>query len=147
MFEVLCKEKKEVIWRQVSIMPRTISRIMEVVDLMRQVSNFLPGDNPYSVFTDENSTFFQVDNVGLIAVIPIEDMLHCHITFWDRRLRGRERLCRSLAEFVVGTTKKLLYTAIPEGNRVVLEFARRVGFKEGYRSNGVVFLVFTNYTE
>jgi hypothetical protein len=147
MFEVLCTEKKEAIWRTVSFMPRTVPRMLEVVELMSKVANFLPSTNPFVMLVDPDNLFFQVDNVGLIAVFPhTERSLHAHITFWDGRLRGRERLCRNLAEFVCGVSRKFLITAIPEKNRAVLAFARRAGFEEGYRNNGIVVLNFTNYT-
>lgn len=147
MFEVLCIEKKETIWRQISFLPLTPAKILETVDLMQLVPNFLPKDNPYSIFLDPENTFFKIDDVGLITVMPIAEHLHCHITFWDGRLRGRENLCRKLALFVTGLTKKELITAVPKDRKVLLAFGKRAGFTETFHNEDSVFLRFTNYTE
>lgn len=148
MFEVRCYEKGGPVWRSVTILERSIESMMSLVDKLQTVPSFLPAENPYSVFLDERNTFFLVSDVGMLAVLPYsEQVLHCHITFWDKRLRGREDLCRSVAQFVSGISKKLLITAVPEQNRTVLAFAKRVGFEEGSRNNGVVILHFTNYRE
>lgn len=148
MLEVRCHEKHGPVWRKIRPMVRTIEHILETVDRLKKTVNFLPADNEYTVFIDERNLFFEVDNVGLVAVIPwSEAVLHCHITFWDKRLRGREELCRSLAEFVTYTTQKPLITGIPETSELILAFAHRAGFEESSRSNGVVILLFTNYRE
>jgi hypothetical protein len=148
MFEVLCLEKGGAIWRRISFLPLSPAKIMETVDLMQLVPNFLTGiDNPYAIFLDPENTFFQIDDVGLITVMPIAEHLHCHITFWDGRLRGREGLCRKLSTFVTGVTKKELITAVPKDRRVLLAFGRRAGFTETFHNEESVFLRFTNYTE
>lgn len=148
MFEVRCHEKDGPVWRKVVPMVRAIDTIMATVDRLQRVPNFLPADNQYTIFLDERNLFFEVADVGLIAVMPwSEQVLHCHITFWDKRLRGREELCRTLAQFITYTTQKPLITGVPETNDVVLAFARRAGFEESSRNNGVVILHFTNYRE
>jgi hypothetical protein len=105
--------------------------------------------NPFAVLFDPFSTFFLVDNVGIIAVMPLEGndrVLHVHIAFWDKRLRGREELVRNVCQFVVAISQKILITAIPATNRVVLAFARRVGFEVSLEANDIVTLHFTNYS-
>jgi hypothetical protein len=151
MFEVLCLEKGGAIWRAVGLMNRSIMNVLEINDKLQALgpANFMSKHvNPFSILLDPENLFFTVDNVGLIAVMPLnERALHCHIAFWDKRLRGREALCRNLAQFVVAITRKHLVTAIPEGNRVVLAFARRAGFEVAHEANGVVTLYFnTNYS-
>jgi hypothetical protein len=149
MFEVLCQEKGGAIWRTISLMSRSVPHLIEVNDKLNGLgeANFMSKKvNPFALMVDPANLFFEVDNVGLITVMPLGDQaLHCHIAFWDKRLRGRERLCRNLAEFVTAVTRKFLVTAIPENNRVVLAFARRAGFEVGQHNNGVVTLYFTNY--
>lgn len=148
MFEVLCVEKKATVWRHIYFMPLTPAKIMEVVDLMQLVPNFLSEiENPYQIFLDPENTFLLIDDVGLVAIMPLAEHLHCHITFWDSRLRGREGLCRKLAMFVTGLTKKELITAVPKDRRVLLAFAKRAGFTETFHNEESVFLRFTNYTE
>lgn len=148
MLEVRCEEKGGPVWRSVRPMDLSIQNILSVVEKLEGVTNFLPATNAYSIFLDERNTFFEVDQIGLIAVFPYsERVLHTHITFWDKRLRGREELCRDVARVIVGLTKKILITAIPEENAVILAFAKRLGFEEGSRNNGVVILHFTNYRE
>jgi hypothetical protein len=150
VFEVLCEEKSGYIWRTVSFLSRSIQSTMDMAERLSAMGadSFTFGRNAHVVLLDPANLFFQVDNVGLIAVMPWDTRaLHCHIAFWDKRLRGRERLCRNLAEFVVGVTRKHLVTAIPEDRRVVIAFAKRAGFEISHRRNGVVVLNFTNYRE
>lgn len=148
MFEALCKEKEGAVWRSLRIMPRSMDRILSIVEKLKQVKSFLDPENPYVVFLDRESLFFEIDEVGLIAVCPWDSTTqHCHITFWDGRLRGREGLCRTLAEFVVRVSHKNLVTAIPADRRAVVAFAKRVGFTEVQNNNGVLGMLFTNYTE
>lgn len=121
---------------------------METVDLMQLVPNFLSEiENPYQIFLDPANTFFQIDDVGVVAIMPLAEHLHCHITFWDGRLRGREGLCKKLAMFITGLTKKELITAVPKDRRVLLAFAKRAGFTDTFHNEESVFLRFTNYTE
>lgn len=144
MLESTCFEAGKEVRRAVYIMPRTVSKILEIHSRMQRVPNFLPKLNTLGIFLDENNTFFEIDDVGVIALLPLPEGLgaHCHITFWDKRLRGRESLCRALAEMVVELRKESLFTAIPEESRTVLAFARRVGFRDWQAKEGIVTLRF-----
>lgn len=116
---------------------------------MAGMENFLPKDNPYTFLLNPQNKFFQVDDVGLLAVIPSfewPELLHVHITFWDGRLRGREGLCKSLAAMVSQLTGKFLFTQIPEDRQALLAFAYRVGFQPQANIGPSKTLLFTNYT-
>lgn len=126
----------------------TVDWATAIVDKMRGVENFL-GDNPFLVLLDPSNKFFQVDDVGMIAVMPTrlwDSLLHVHVTFWDRRLRGREGLCRSLAVWVSRFTGKQLFTQIPEDRRILIEFAKRSGFEPQAVISSKEVLLFTNYS-
>lgn len=80
---------------------------------------------------DQEWSLFQVDDVGLVAVGPMRTdfMADVHITFWDKRLRGREDLCRRVAEWVIaGFGLQSVFTAIPVSAKATIAFAKRVGF-------------------
>jgi hypothetical protein len=81
---------------------------------------------------EHNWRLYQVDDVGLMGVGPTlyRGMPDVHITFWDKRLRGREGLCRAVAYMVMGELEVPgLYTPIPATARATLAFAKRVGFR------------------
>lgn len=151
MFEHLCKEKNGAVWRSVRVAKPSVNWANRMIDNLQTVPNFLPKNNPYLTLLDPKNKYFEIDNVGIIAVMPMDDwpnLLHVHITFWDRRLRGREGLCRSLADWVTGICDKTLFTQIPEKNQVLLSFAQRVGFRLQDSIGTVRTLVyFPNYTE
>jgi hypothetical protein len=130
----------------VRIMPRDIAHLINVVEKMQRVPNFLPKDNPIEPMFSSSSLFFEVDDVGMIAVVPTHysKVAHCHITFWDKRLRGREQLCRNLCEIVRGLCKYQLLVAIPQDRQTIVEFARRVGFQQMNSKDGVILLHYDN---
>lgn len=145
MFKVLCRERGGDVLREVRLMPRDLAHIMDLYAKLGQVVNFLSKTNPVGIFIDQRNTFFEVDDVGIIAVLPFGgDIMGCHvhITFWDRILRGREGLCRTLAEWVTELRREPLFTAIPDQDRVVLAFAKRVGFTVWREADNVVTLRF-----
>ena len=150
MFEHLCKEKDGPIWRAVWIPEPSVAWATRIVDKMQGVKSFLDSTNPFATLLDPNNKFFQVDEVGMIAVMPLpkwEKLLHVHVTFWDGRLRGREGLCRSLSILVTRMTDKFLFTQIPEDRAALLAFAKRVGYTEQGTVGSNKIMYFTNYTE
>jgi hypothetical protein len=146
LFDVDCNEKGGIVRRRVRMMPRDIAHLIEVVDKMQQVPNFLPKHNPIEPMFSDSTLFFEVDDVGMIAVVPTHyaKVAHCHITFWDKRLRGREQLCRNLCEVVRGLCKYSLLVAIPEDRPTVIEFAKRVGFQPVSIKSGIHVLHYDN---
>lgn len=151
MFEHLCKEKDGLVWRTVRVAEPSVNWANRVIDKLQTVPNFLQNENPYFILLDSRNKFFEVDNVGIVAVLPLDawpNLLHVHITFWDRRLRGREGLCRSLADWVTRLCGKTLFTQIPAENKVLLAFASRVGFQMQTSEGSTRTMVYLpNYTE
>jgi len=106
-----------------------------------------------SMFISVNADFtvsakgllFEVDDVGILyitQIVPGYSAL-AHFAFWDRRLRGREELCRKMLEFAFRTydfqrieTRVALY-AVP-----AMAATERIGFikegraREAVRRNG-----------
>lgn len=82
-------------------------------------------------------TLLQVDDVGLLAVGPIrlDQMADVHVTFWDKRFRGRETLTRRVAEWAIKTHGLVaVFTSLPATARATIAFAKRVGFRPvGYK--------------
>jgi hypothetical protein len=79
-----------------------------------------------------DTRIFAVDDVGIIVVAQVESDVtaHVHITFWDKRLRGRENLCIEMADLIQRLFQlQFLWTAIPVSSAATVAFAKRVGFK------------------
>lgn len=153
MIELLfhCPEPKGARLRRVRELERTPQQIQWVMEKMSGVPSFFMGQSCWSSIDelyDDKKVFFLVDDVGIICVAPnrVEIMpnAHVHITFWDGRLRGREGLCRGLAREVLNAySLSYLWTAIPDSSKMILAFAKRVGFKESRRFGPTVVLELT----
>jgi hypothetical protein len=79
-------------------------------------------------FLGPKSVIWTVDDVGVLILL-LEAVPHVHAFFWDRRLRGREKLCRLAIQCLMrqfGLAE--IWTSIPEGRAMVLNFASRIGF-------------------
>lgn len=147
MFQARCKERDGEHLRAVRPIEPDPAWILDTWEKLQRVPNFTEGDdNPLGSFVDQNNLLFQVDDVGVILVSGLEygKTAHVHVTFWDRRLRGRENLCKCLAELVIEIAGlKNLYTVIPESSQVVKAFAQRVGFEERAQTDGNIVMVLT----
>lgn len=141
-----CNEKGREVYRRVSLFEPTPANMLEAVDKLNQVPNFLNSQNQFEAFLREDSYALCVDDVGMLLVSHMQYgySASVHITFWDRRLRGREKLCRIVADWVVRFAGlKFVWTAIPANSRSVIAFAKRIGFKIVQEQNGVVLLHYT----
>ncbi len=114
-----------------------------VYQKMNVVPNFLTGAS-WEAMLRPDFVAVEVDNVGIIAL----DLLlpggsaRGHITFWDRKLRGRELLCRRVAEmWAERYNLPVIFTAVPIGARTVVTFCTRIGFKATNLSDGFVHMV------
>lgn len=69
-----------------------------------------------------------IDDVGAVFVIPDSyGSAEVHIAFWDGRLRGREVICKRLADAFL-MRYHTLYARIPKEGKTVIAFAKRLGF-------------------
>lgn len=143
---MVCLEGGKEVRRSVRLFDKALESVIGAVDKLGRVENFLRKDNPFSVLMDEGSIVFEVDDVGMLLVGHMQYGFSAsvHVTFWDKRLRGREGLCRGMAELVMAIAGlKFVWCAIPSSERVVLAFAKRVGFVSTREQNGVVLLQLT----
>lgn len=84
--------------------------------------------------------YWVVDDVGLMFATMAGDV---HVFFWDKRLRGREDLAKTMMLVSMGIFGlPEAWTTIPETERAVLAFAKRIGFTEQNRQDGLVKLTF-----
>jgi hypothetical protein len=74
--------------------------------------------------------FFMIDNVGLFAVdLVIPSMPNVHVTYWDKRLRGRERLVAAICDWLLEYLNvPAVFTQMPAASKATLAYAKRVGF-------------------
>lgn len=109
-----------------------ISVLLDIQQRLEAVPNFLPETNPLGVFLQEDAEVYLVDNVGVLVAVDIRagDQAHVHMTFWDRRLRGRETLVETVARLVIQRHDlEYVWTAVPKKLRHVVAFVKRVGFE------------------
>lgn len=155
MIQVQCHERDGTVLRTATMVKANLAKLDKIYLKVKDLPNFItaePGAIKYrDLFSllEPNVALLEVDDVGVIVVRyhPKEECADVHITFWDRRLRGRESLCRAVADYLMDFLKvRGLFTAIPGDSRATLAFARRVGFRDAAYHNGVVTLTYTNYT-
>jgi hypothetical protein len=100
----------------------------------------LPWHEALNEFMRLDKLYWVVDDVGLIIANKAGDV---HVFFWDKRLRGRELMCRAMARIVCEIFElPAVWTEIPRSERAVLAFSRRVGFREVAGSPETVTLSF-----
>ena len=81
---------------------------------------------------DKGLILFLVDQVGILAIRDIQSPLSAevHMTFWDKRLRGREQLAIEMCNFMHKKADvAILWTAMPSTSKSSLAFAKRIGFR------------------
>jgi hypothetical protein len=116
------------------------STILEIYDKLKKVRNFYTqaGHEPYSnedILLDllnNYQWYWLIDDVGIFHGAPLSpDSGHVHMTFWDRRLRGREGLVKEALRQAMDKHGWLIaWTAtIPEA-KTAEAFVRRLGFTE-----------------
>lgn len=133
-FSVLCKEGSQEHLRHVRQLLPDPADALEVYDRVQKVQNLFGSTlcaDTLRLLISCSDHFWRVDDVGVIYAAPLgRTGAHVHITFWDKRLRGREQLCRELAARVVSACGyDTLWTAIPRASKAVLAFAKRIGFR------------------
>ncbi len=143
-FFASCEEKGGTVVRRVYELDRSPGNLLQVVENLKRVDSFIDGVSP-TVLLDEGMEVMQVDDVGLVALDKRNARdARVHMTFWDRRLRGREYLCRRVAGYWIDKYNlEYLSTSIPVTAGMVIAFARKVGFKSFTESEGYVHLVLT----
>lgn len=116
-----------------------------------KVPNFLKQDNDLhglDALLEQQHEFVQVDDVGIIAMDMIEPgrgaRMHC--TFWDRRLRGREFLCRRvMQELCDKHDLRFAYVVLDPVQMMLVKFCERVGMRITFEiEDGSWVLVYYN---
>lgn len=130
-------------------------RVVEVQmnDWLRSyLTNQLPLDHSpikdLDMLYHEAVRVFLVDSVGVLiqGFVEMNGLIDVHVGFWDRRLRGREAMCRSMAANVMSDGGwPGVWTPIPRMSAATLAFAKRVGFVEVGESAGTVVLTMADY--
>jgi hypothetical protein len=141
LIQLECREKSGRQIRSVRMLKKTPRNVLQLVDRLSTVRNFLPQERQFDFLLDKKTLIFMVDDVGVLvaAEVVADNAAHVHMTFWDGRLRGRERLVQLTAMWLRETCRlKYLWTAIPKELRVVRSFCERAGFKEVGQAQGQV---------
>jgi hypothetical protein len=126
-----CLEKGKHVVRTVKLIDKLPERALYIYDKIRECKLQTGWESPLTLelLLGTETVVWQVDDVGIIC-LHFGPRPHVHVFFWDRRLRGREKMCRFHAAKILreyGFTE--LWTVIPQGMDVIAAFARRVGFK------------------
>lgn len=142
--KVDCNERDGLHEREIRKLENDIAIIADLVDCVKKVPNFLYHSparefENYRLFLNDSNQTFLVDDVGVLVAIPCHCGAEVHITFWDGRLRGREELCRKVADGLLRQFKWLV-TAIPTDRLALIAFAKRVGFVELSRQDDIVVM-------
>lgn len=137
-----CVEGGREVERHVVPMSRDPETILAVYDRLKGIPHLFAVDGQTKPYTltglyNPNRLFWLVDDVGIVCLGVDEQYAgtgHPHFTFWDKRLRGREEMCRWLCGWGMDAFGlEMLWTIVPRERRATLAFAKRVGlvpFKE-----------------
>lgn len=128
-----------------NVSPLRAQDVEHVWKKLRAVTNFAGGRGK-DTLTDPSLEILRVDDVGVVVLDDKQSEYgRVHITFWDKRLRGREYLCKRIAQVWIDKYRyDYVYTSIPSESRAVIAFAKRVGFDTIAEEDGFVHLIFYN---
>lgn len=147
---IACPEPKGTVLRTVRPLRPLTEEILDVYDKLSTCRNLF-GVCDVQTLEDlltNARDFLLVEGVGLLCFRILSPTIgHAHITFWDKRLRGREGLCQRALEMCMESRGvSCAFTAIPPEARTVLAFAKRVGFRPAGTCNGREILVADRFT-
>ena len=118
------------LWEKLSKFPTLFNRHIATVEDF--ISSFITRDGNGLT---ANGLIWTVDDVGIVFLSNIYPAYQAtaHITFWDRRFRGREELLRELLRYAFREFGfQRIITEIPFYSQPTFKAAERVGFvKEG----------------
>ena len=80
---------------------------------------------------DRNLMWLMVDDVGIVGFdLTTRAMPNIHVTFWDKRMRGRELLGTELCNWALDYFQvPAIFTQAPAASKVTIAWAKRLGFK------------------
>lgn len=119
---------------------------LQILDLHRALKAPEPPLDTVALYRQPERISWLVDDVGLIfAVFDKPGRASVHICFWDRRLKGREVICRGLADWLIHKYHlNYICTSIPASSKPTLRFAEDVGFEvAAHDTQDMVHLVYT----
>lgn len=141
-----CREKDGLKLRMVEHIEPNAVTMAWLILMLRKRKSFLEHvgmADAISMLLDKSTHVLGIDDVGAVILTNIAEgyAAEVHVTFWDGRVRGRERMCRKMAKLLMDKFRlEQIFCLIPEGNTVGLRLAQAVGFKEGRHENGNVLL-------
>lgn len=126
-----CCEKGIVFDRKINLLVKTPADILRLYDRIKGCHLDTGWEKPVTLeqLMNPEVLIWTVDDVGMIIAV-FGPKTHVHIFFWDRRLRGREKMCRIHAANILRMFHLAeIWTVIPQNAKIIAAFARRVGFK------------------
>lgn len=142
-----CHEKGGLTLRRVEPLAKEAKALAWLVLMLKETDSFLSHVSMADALTlllDKRTYTLTVDDVGAVILSNIHQGLSAevHVTFWDGRVRGRERMCRKIAEWLFRMYDLgEMYALIPEGNTTGQRLAKAVGFKNFRCENGNVLFI------
>jgi hypothetical protein len=138
-FQFTCPEPDGEVIRTVRpLASRDILRVyLKIRGSLESRGRTLPFELALREFDRMDKLYWTVDDVGLLIATEAGDV---HIFFWDRRLRGREQMCKTMANVVMNILdREYIWTRIPVTERAVIAFAKRIGFEQENATNGWMY--------
>lgn len=131
--EIQSTEPEGVFLRKAWLVARTPEAMLEILDRVKELEADTGWETPELLprLLNMNTYTIKVDDIGILYLHFLEPRVaQVHIFFWDRRLRGREGLCRELAIKALDVFQlDTLWTAVPLRYSRMKGFVERVGFR------------------
>ncbi len=156
VLEVPCKEKEGTIVRRVNLCELTIDKLRMFWDKLKEFdllfNDFVRGDTAQFVShfivqidgeIQPTGLIWEVDDIGIFILTDLVPMhtASCHFVFWDKKFRGREKLCQEMIKYVFDRYQfRRLKLEIPLFALHTLLVADRIGFvREGRLRKNILF--------
>lgn len=142
-----CHEKTGLTLRRVEPLVKDAKTLAWLVLMLQESDSFMRHvcmADALSLLLAQNTYVLTIDDVGAVILTGIKKgcSAEVHVTFWDGRVRGRERMCRKIAEWLFRMYElSEMLCLIPEGNTTGRRLARAVGFVDFKHENGNVLFI------
>lgn len=142
---VTCDEPEGKVEREIRLAPLTIENLGFLWENLRQFPTLF--NEELSDFEDFANAFmhqvgndiqphgiiWMVDDVGIVFITAIQPGIqaHCHCSFWDRRLKGREPILREMVRYAFEEFGfHRLNAEVPHYATPIHYFVKSAGFKK-----------------
>lgn len=135
--QVLSEAEEDLSWEPLVLTQEKMNRLWAKFSQIPAVFDDFTRGSPkafFEIMVSKDAMFYEIgDEVGIASAVAIRPRLDAivHLTFFDRRLKGREKVLTDIMHEVMTKFQlRRLTAAVPCNRRIMIRYLRRLGFRE-----------------